>query len=76
MDFAAQSKKGAGIARLLRPSFLYPFARAFYLRVLNAARLPLSTLPKKMLCRISKNLVDEKGFEPSASSLRTRKNLK
>jgi hypothetical protein len=23
MDFAAQSKKGAGIARLLRPSFLY-----------------------------------------------------
>ena len=27
MDFAAQSKKGAGIARLLRPSFLYPFPR-------------------------------------------------
>jgi hypothetical protein len=28
MDFAAQSKKkGAGIERLLRPSFLYPFPR-------------------------------------------------
>jgi len=27
MDFAAQSKKGAGIARLLRPSFLYSFPR-------------------------------------------------
>jgi len=28
------------------------------------------------LCKFKKTLVDERGFEPPASSLRTRKNLR